>query len=190
MSAPATQMTAAKFAEFCALPEHADRRYELVRGELVEMSLSDARHNRIVFWVASLLQAYAARRGGGTLLGADQALIVAADAVRGADLAFFHRTLPDDDAHAGWLAIPPELVIEVVSPQDRFGEIMDKVAEYLAFGVPQVWVVEPELRQVVVYCHGVDPRVCRRGQKLHGIGELADLALAVDEMFAFPGAKP
>ncbi len=191
MSAPAaTLMTADQFAEFCARPGNAERRYELVRGEVVEMSLSGARHNRLLMWIAGLLLQFAARRGGGTVTGADQALIVGPDAVRGADLAFYHETLPDDEPHAGWLAIPPELVLEVVSPNDRFGEIMDKVAEYLAFGVPQVWVVEPELRQVVVYRHGDDPRVCRRGQTLVGIGKLSDLNLTVDELFAFPGAKP
>jgi Uma2 family endonuclease len=82
------------------------------------------------------------------------------------------------------------LVVEIVSPHDRFGAIMDKVAEYLAFGVPLVWVVEPELRQVVVYRHGADPCVFRRGQELEGFGDLADLRLRVDELFDFPGAKP
>ena len=38
---------------------------------------------------------------------------------------------------------PPHLVVEVLSPDDRAGAIQEKIDDYLAFGIPYVWVVNP-----------------------------------------------
>jgi len=41
---------------------------------------------------------------------------------------------------------PPHLVIEIASPDDRFSDILQKVAEYLQAGTPYVWVPDPYRR--------------------------------------------
>jgi Uma2 family endonuclease len=46
---------------------------------------------------------------------------------------------------------PPEVVVEVLSPEDRAGELLDKVEDYLRFGVPCVWGIDPETRRAFVY---------------------------------------
>ena len=40
---------------------------------------------------------------------------------------------------------------EIISPGDRRQEVQQKLAEYFALGVEQVWVVEPETRALLVY---------------------------------------
>ncbi len=42
---------------------------------------------------------------------------------------------------------PPLVCIEVLSPEDRFGRMEEKIDEYLAMGVPAVWVIDPEVQQ-------------------------------------------
>jgi len=46
---------------------------------------------------------------------------------------------------------PPFLCIEILSPEDRMSRILERVKEFLAFGVPQVWVIDPETRTAYSY---------------------------------------
>jgi Uma2 family endonuclease len=41
------------------------------------------------------------------------------------------------------ITAPPHLVVEVLSPDDRAGAVQEKIDDYLAFGIPYVWVVNP-----------------------------------------------
>ncbi len=41
------------------------------------------------------------------------------------------------------ITAPPHLVVEVLSPDDRAAAVQDKIDDYLAFGIPYVWVVNP-----------------------------------------------
>lgn len=46
---------------------------------------------------------------------------------------------------------PPFLCIEILSPEDRMFRILERIHEYLAFGVPHVWVIDPETRTAYQY---------------------------------------
>jgi Uma2 family endonuclease len=51
-------------------------------------------------------------------------------------------------------AVPSQLplaVIEIVSPDDRLDDILSKLNDYKARGVPHVWLVDPSLRQGFVF---------------------------------------
>jgi len=45
--------------------------------------------------------------------------------------------------------VRPDLVIEIVSPDDTIPEMLTKVGDYLAAGIPHIWVVDPYRRTVV-----------------------------------------
>ena len=42
------------------------------------------------------------------------------------------------------ITAPPHLVVEVLSPDDRAAAVQEKIDDYLAFGIPYVWVVNPQ----------------------------------------------
>ena len=46
---------------------------------------------------------------------------------------------------------PPFIAIEILSPEDRMSRARKKIDEYLSFGVPSVWVIDPETRRADVY---------------------------------------
>ena len=46
---------------------------------------------------------------------------------------------------------PPLLVIEILSPEDRFSVLEKKIHDYLAFGIPNLWVIDPWERRAFIY---------------------------------------
>ena len=54
---------------------------------------------------------------------------------------------------SGAILDPPLLVVEILSPDDRAEELQEKIDEYLAFGIPNVWVVNPRTRRGYMYTH-------------------------------------
>ena len=49
------------------------------------------------------------------------------------------------------LTKPPLLCIEILSPEDRMSRVNARIKEYLDFGVPVVWLVDPEEKKVWIY---------------------------------------
>ena len=60
---------------------------------------------------------------------------------------------------------PPVIAVEVLSPDDRAGYLEEKINDYLAFGVPYIWVINPETRRAYIHTpegsHEVRDRVLR-----------------------------
>ncbi len=49
------------------------------------------------------------------------------------------------------ITAPPEVAVEILSPDDRAADVQDKIDDYLAFGVPCVWVIRPETRRAWIH---------------------------------------
>lgn len=78
---------------------------------------------------------------------------------------------------------PPELTIEVVSPNDRWTEIDERVSEDLACGVEAVWIIDPRNRRVTCYRSPDEARIYGEDDVIEEPGILPGLALAVRELF-------
>lgn len=83
----------------------------------------------------------------------------------------------------GWASIPPDLVMEVVSPNDEADEVQQKVGQWLAGGVRLVWVVYPEAREVVVHHPDRHSQTLVLGEELTGEDVLPGFRVAVAELF-------
>jgi Uma2 family endonuclease len=72
--------------------------------------------------------------------------------VRKPDVSFVRKErLPDaPTSDGGYVTIPPDLAVKVVSPHDSANEVENNVAEFLRAGVPFVWVIFPESRRAYV----------------------------------------
>lgn len=86
-------------------------------------------------------------------------------------------------AVAGYWPGAPDLAVEVVSPGDRYGEVAEKVAAWLAAGTQMVVVVEPPQRTVVHRADGVT-RTLREGDVLEGGEVVPGWKVPVAELFA------
>ena len=66
------------------------------------------------------------------------------------DVAFISRERQPTRPKA-FLEVAPELVVEIVSPSDRWSDLRQKIREYFIAGVYRVWIVDPEAREVLVF---------------------------------------
>lgn len=46
------------------------------------------------------------------------------------------------------------LVIEILSEDDKMTKVMEKLEEYQAKGVPNIWLIDPRLRKMSIYSGG------------------------------------
>jgi Uma2 family endonuclease len=130
-----------------------DKRVELVRGRLVVREPAGLRHGRVAMDLARVLANYVGDRGIGRVYAAETGFTVARDpdTVRAPDVAFIRRDRLPDPEPLGFPDLAPDLVVEVLSPGDRPGEILAKVADWLSAGTRLVWVVDPLRRVARVY---------------------------------------
>lgn len=170
--------------DLLALPDD-NKRYELVKGELVEVSPSGDVATELAMWIGHLLLTHVIPRNLGAVTGADGGFLFKKDpdTVRAPDVGFIASAKLTPQT-GKYYTSPPDLAVEVVSPNDRQGEINDKVAFYFKHGVRLAWVVYPELRVISVRRPGTTPITLSEADTLDGGEVLPDFAVKVSEIFA------
>lgn len=129
-------------------------RYELVDGSLTVCEPPGLEHAYVEATVALLLSLHVRRRGLGRVVTGDPGFLTRGDdrTVRAPDVAFLsYRRLPPGPVTSRYCDVPPDLAVEVVSPEDRPREVAEKAREWLGFGALAVWVVDPTRRSVEVW---------------------------------------
>ena len=160
-------------------------RCEMVEGRIVRMSPTGGEHGRIEAVLARELGAFEIVKGTGWVLVGEVGIYTGRDpdTVRGADLVFVSRKQSAEGRPEGYLEVAPELVIEIVSPTDRWEDLRQKIEEYFAIGVEQVWVVEPDNRAVLVYGSATEMRKYEVGAEVVGEGVVAGFVVEVGVLF-------
>jgi len=130
-----------------------DKRTELVRGVLVVREPAGYRHGQVAAELAHLLSAHVRANDLGSVFAAETGftLFTDPDTVRAPDVAFISKARLPDPPPAGFASLAPDLVVEVLSPDDRPGEVLAKVGDWLRAGCRLVWVVDPARRRARVY---------------------------------------
>jgi Uma2 family endonuclease len=128
--------------------------YELVKGRLVERKMG-AESSWVGTRLTSRLDRFCEDNSLGIVWGADngyQCFAHAPGLVRRPDVSFVEKgRLPGDIAPKGWIKIPPDLAVEVVSPHDSAENLEEKLDDYRTAGVRLIWVIYPELRKVKIF---------------------------------------
>ena len=133
---------------FC-MPDQG--RSELIEGEVRTMTPASAQHGRVAGRLAVSLGAYVDRQGLGVTLAAETGFIIRRnpDTVRAPDVAFVRTERWNNPK--GYFPGPPDLAIEVISPNDRYSEVKSKVADWLQAGTLLVIVVDPEQQSAEMF---------------------------------------
>ncbi len=146
---PTAELTTSLIDELLERPDRDH--FEVVEGQLVECSMGSE-----AGWVAnrfgSKLDQYAEAHGGWVFSESAGYRCFADDPerLRRPDISFVRADRLREPPR-GFIDIPPDIAIEVVSPTDRYSEVEMKVAEYLDAGVKMVWLADPAVRRVRVF---------------------------------------
>jgi Uma2 family endonuclease len=176
--------------EFLSLSEDEGVYRELIDGELREYPVNTRSplHSYVTSQVGFFLKLWL--RDQASLKG----VVVAGDArcrltsnpetIVGIDVAVFLGDKVNDILNRSVLFDkPPELAVEVLSPSDTHENMVEKIRKYRDAGVPQVWIVDPDLETVTVYRPDGSSVHFHRNQTLSGDPDLSGFEVRVSDIF-------
>lgn len=128
-----------------------EKEYEIVNGIPEERPMAGARHGNTIARLITRISNYVEPRNLGEVYSPDTTFIIGRNQ-RLPDLGFVatHR-IPEEGQPQGIWDIAPDLAVEVISPNDVYAKVAQKVDDYLEAGVQQVWLVLPEQKSITIY---------------------------------------
>lgn len=154
-------------ADLLAAPRDGQK-YELVDGE-IRVSPAGVRHGAIAMQLGARMVVFANERRLGQVLDSSTGFRLPSGNVRSPDLSFVAAgRWPEGELPEGLGDLAPDLVVEILSPQDGDREVHDKIGEYLQAGVRVVWIIDPKRRRAAVHRSLTDVREVREEDVLDG----------------------
>lgn len=175
----ATQLT---LKDFLSLPE-GDVAYELIDGKAVPKLAPQRFHSKTQKAILRLLDDWSVGHGEVSLEWSVTLKRKDRDWCPVPDLLFITtERLPlswDDD---GPCPVPPNVAIEIISPDQTFGAMAEKAFDYLVAGVLSVWIVDPRAKTVTVFIPKSVPITYRDNTPIKDT-QLPELAISAQQIF-------
>jgi Uma2 family endonuclease len=126
---------------------------ELVRGRLVVREPPGTFHGNVAARLLLRLGAFVEANDLGEVFAQDTGFRIASDpdTVRAPDVAFVARDRLGAVASRGYARMAPDVIAEILSPDDKPGDVIAKIREWLAAGVRLAWLLDPDRRSARVY---------------------------------------
>ena len=118
---------------------------DYVDGELIDRNVGEKNRSKVQGWFVAFF--YNKRAALGLHVFPELRMRLGPQKYRVPDVCVVLGPEPDEDI----LTAPPFLCIEILSPEDRASRMQHKLADYVAFGVPNIWVIDPRTRRAYVY---------------------------------------
>lgn len=169
-------------------PAYADARLELDRGRLIVMPPASDYHGEVGAEAITFLGPFIREGKLGRKYTSETGFILGKtddgdDIVRAPDFAFVAAARAAAMQRRDRFVFgAPDLAVEVVSPNDSADEVQTKVAQYLEYGVQQVWVLYPRSKTLVLHTSG-GARTLRQDDTLDGGTLLPGFAVRVGDFF-------
>ncbi len=172
--------------------QSGDGLFEVIKGKRVEKHLGVI-ETLIASFLQERLSAFCRERQLGISVMETSFAIPGSGNDRKPDVAFVsvqtwaaNRPIPRVNA---W-AIAPDLAIEVISPTDKAFDVIDKVREYFAGGVRQIWHVYSNVEQVFIFDSPHTVRILNRADELSGDPLVPGFRLALSDLFPISEPTP
>jgi Uma2 family endonuclease len=134
--------------DYLRLTESTNRLVEFTDGNIEVLPMPTTSHQKILLLLLNMLTAWAATNDGGLALLAGIRVRVRPGKIREPDIVFMSRK---NLARAGedyWDGA--DLVIEIVSPDGRRRDLIEKRKDYAEGKIPEYWIVDPKKRNIAV----------------------------------------
>ena len=170
--------------ELLAMPRVDGKKYELIRGVLVEKVTTGDPHALVVAIITTVLSLFAGPRNyGGVRAGEPGYLLeIGPDTVRAPDVAWIAPgRIPEGTT--GYPNLAPDLAVEVKSPSNSRPEMRRKAEMWISFGARQVWVADPDTTTITVYRPDAEPIELGEDDTIDGGDLLPDFTAPVWSLF-------
>ena len=162
------------------------QRFELVRGVLIVMSPAGGDHGWIASRILTRLGTHVESNDLGRTFAAETGFLIEVDpdTVRAPDAAFVsHESLKATPPSKSYLQVAPELVVEVVSPNDSSTDVEAKAEQWLQAGSKIVLVADPQNETLRVYRDKARIEILRSGDTFLAGEVCGDWQVSVDAIF-------
>lgn len=175
--------TVMEFEEFIRRPENQDRYFELIDGIIVEKAKPTDEHAFIVGLIIYFLTDWARPRGLG-LPGPEWWFAFPNDTQNARQPDVSQILDPDVPlVTQGPTRVLPDVIAEVMSPDDSIDDLRDKARFYVGSGVRLVWLVFPRQKIVEVYRPDQPSQMLTVNDTLEDRDLLPDFSLPVADLF-------
>ena len=160
---------------------------ELVRGEIRMMTPAGGAQGVIAGVLFVALSRFVDERQIGLCLPDNTGFLLPhlEDTVRSPDVAFIRADrLPPAGVGRGWMNVAPDLVVEVLSPDETPAMLEEKLSDYRVAGTRLMWVVDPVRRGVSIRRVGEVDRWVSEHEELRGEDMLDGFSMPVALLFA------
>jgi len=138
---------------------------ELVDGMVVQRMAARDIHEDLQGWLLSILRVYSEAKGLGIVRGSRTAVKITEHRGRLPDIVFVRKENASIVQEEGIIGTP-DLIVEIWSPGDRPSDMLAKEADYRSIGVPEIWFIDQQRKQVRVLKkgrEGYEEKVMRKG---------------------------
>lgn len=142
-------LSAEQFATLSSDPAYANDKVELVGGEVI-VTMSNGLSSKIAGIIITYLNLYLFQHEIGHATGEHGGYRISATNVYAPDVGYIAKARLPVMPSEGFVPMPPDLAVEVISPSNTPTQIITKVTNYLAVGTV-VWVVDIERRTVAIH---------------------------------------
>ena len=167
-------------AEFWAVADAADVTYELIDGVAVAKMSPKYFHAKSTLHLVRILDRWSDGRGR---LGIEWAIDLNDNFTPVPDLIYisFDR-LPATWEENAACPVAPELAIEIISPRQTFGQMIQKASIYLNHNILRVWIIDPSAQSLTVFYADAAP-VTYTGKQLISDPIFPELSIVTNQLF-------
>ncbi len=167
-----------EFKTFVALPENADRLFEFVNGEIIEVSPGRTRYSEFGHLIAFAVRLFCQENALPChTSGGDGAFLIGTHVIA-PDFAYKPTPMSDDYPDP----VAPLWAVEIISPTDKASDIRSKRAVYRQAEI-LLWEIYPQLEKIDVYAPGYPARESGVDDLLDGGTVLPGFVIAVKDIF-------
>lgn len=170
--------------ELLAMSREDGRRYELIRGVLVEKVPTGDPHAIVVAIITAVLSVFVGPIGYGAVRSGEPGYLLemGPDTVRAPDVAWVASgRIPEGTI--GYPNLAPDLAVEVKSPSNSHAELQRKAEMWISFGTRRVWVVDADTATITVYRPNAAPVELGEDDTIDGGDLLPDFTAPVWSLF-------
>jgi len=175
------QLTLQEFLNI--LPEEGDITYELIDSQPIPKMSPKFFHAKLTFVIAKIIDEWCQEKGR---VYPEWAVVLTKDGkawVPTPDLVYIsYQNLPANWNENEACPVPPDLVIEIISPEQTFGQMIAKAENYFTAKVLRVWVIDILARSITVFYPNAAPRTYI-GEQLITDSLLDGLEFTIEQVF-------